>query len=303
VGNNMKVLRMCRGWPVNDLCDLYPERRPLRTVCYGSAVKYTRNQVVRRSAARYGAAMGERRRRTRAHEQQALQFPCGHGGKRPGAGRKRAAGRKREPHDKRPALKSRFPVHVVIRVADGVGRLRRRRAYHAFRYALYPVLRRQDFRVVHISLQRHHAHLVIEADDARALANGMRALQISAARSLNQAVAVELGVRRRGRVFVDRYHARILKTPREVRNAIGYVLNNWRHHGEHLRCPGRRVDPYSSGVNFGGWKELDDSWFLYNVPDGFSRLSTSVPQTWLLRIGWAKARPISVFDVPGPDAE
>ena len=116
-------------------------------------------------------------------------------------------------------------------------------------------------------------------------------------------MSVERGTKRTGRVFVDRYHARILETPREVRNAIGYVLNNWRHHGEDAEVPGRRVDPYSSGVNFGGWNELADSPFVFDVPDGFSRLSTSVPQTWLLRIGWMKSKSISVFDVPGPDAE
>ena len=158
---------------------------------------------------------------------------------------------------------------------------------------------------MHLSLQREHVHLVVEANDEKALANGMRGLQIAAARYLNHAVSVERGVDRRGRVFVDRYHARILETPNEVRNAIGYVVNNWRHHGEDHDVPDRRVDPYSSGVNFGGWKELADSPFLFDVPDGFARLSTSVPQSWLLRIGWTKAKgpPISVFDVPGAEAE
>jgi REP element-mobilizing transposase RayT len=226
-----------------------------------------------------------------------------HGGTRAGAGRKRQPGRKREPHATRRRLNGRVPIHVVIRVEEGVRALRRRNAYHAFRWALYAVLRRSDFRVVHLSIQRKHVHLVVEAANETALANGMRALQIAAARYLNAAVSIETGVERKGRVFVDRYHARVLETPSEVRNAIGYVLNNWRHHGEDRDVPGRRVDPYSSGVNFGGWKELADSPFMFDVPDGFSRLSTSVPQTWLLRAGWTKAPAISVFDVPGPEAE
>jgi len=227
---------------------------------------------------------------------------------KPKAGRKRgrkpSRGRRRESHVKRPRLNGRMPVHVVIRVERAVGQLRRRIAYHAFRWALVTVLRRPDFRIVHLSLQRRHVHLVVEANDERALANGMRALQIAAARYLNGAVEIETGIPRRGRVFVDRYHARVLKTPTEVRNAIGYVLNNWRHHGEHRATPERRVDPYSSGVNFGGWKELAETPFLYQVPEGFSRLSTSLPETWLLREGWTRAAaPISVFDVPGHDAE
>jgi len=216
--------------------------------------------------------------------------PPRHGGKRANAGRKRGPGRRREPHTRRLALNRRFPAHIVIRVERDVGQLRRRRAYHAFRWALCTVLSRPDFRIVHLSIQREHVHLVVEAESKKALANGMRALQIAAARYLNQAVSIERGNERRGRVFVDRYHARILETPREVRNAVGYVVNNWRHHREDHDAPGRRVDPYSSGVNFGGWKELDESPFVFGVPDGFSRLSTSRPQTWLLRQGWKRSK-------------
>jgi len=248
----------------------------------------------------YGASMTRRRAK---HVQEEISFPNGHGGKRANAGRKRGPGRRRAPHVRRPELLARFPVHVVLRVEDSVGQLRRRRAYHAFRQALYPILRRDDFRIVHMSLQHGHVHLVVEASSKRALSNGMRAFQIAAARRLNQAISEERGVERKGRVFVDRYHARILMTPREVRNAVGYVLNNWRHHGEDSDVPARRVDPYSSGVNFGGWKELEDSPFVFAVPEGFSRLSTSKPRTWLLRQGWMKAPPIRVFDVPGADAE
>ena len=242
-------------------------------------------------------------RRRVKHIQQELEFPNTHGGKRLNAGRKPGPGRRRAPHVRRPDLQARFPVHVVLRVEDSVGQLRRRRAYHACRQALYPILKREDFRIVHMSLQHGHVHLVVEATDKTALSNGVRAFQIAAARLLNEAISEERGVERKGRVFVDRYHARILTTPTEVRNAIGYVLNNWRHHGEDQAAPDRRVDPYSSGVNFGGWKELDDSPLMFGVPDGFSRLSTRAPHTWLLRVGWAKVAPISVFDRPGSEAE
>ena len=35
-----------------------------------------------------------------------------------------------------------------------------------------------------------------------------------------------------GKVFPDRYHAQIIRTPRQARHALAYVLNNWRKHGE-----------------------------------------------------------------------
>ena len=115
-----------------------------------------------------------------------------HGGKRAGAGRKRQ-GRARGKHQTRPFHDARRPVHVVLRVTGEIGRLRRRRAYQAMRWALLCVLGRHDFRVVHLSIQGNHVHLLCEADDKKALANGVRALCISAARRLNLAVTVETG--------------------------------------------------------------------------------------------------------------
>ncbi|HEY1813076.1 MAG TPA: hypothetical protein VGG74_12085, partial [Kofleriaceae bacterium] len=106
------------------------------------------------------------------------------------------------------------------------------------------------------------------------------------------------GVRRRGTVFPDRYHARVLTSPTTVRHALAYVLNHWRKHREDRAHSGRRVDPYSSGINFGGWRELADAPLLYEPPRGFSRLSTALPQTWLLQRGWARAGAISVFETP-----
>ena len=95
----------------------------------------------------------------------------GWGGKRAGAGRKRK-GPPRHAHGVRPSLASRVPVHVVLRATPEVGKLRRRRAYNGFRRALLRSLARADFRVVHISLQRHHVHLIVEADDRMALSRG-----------------------------------------------------------------------------------------------------------------------------------
>jgi hypothetical protein len=106
-----------------------------------------------------------------------------------------------------------------------------------------------------------------------------------------------------GTVFSDRYHARALTSPRAVRHALNYVLNNWRRHGEDRSNTSRRVDPYSSGVNFAGWKELEDSPFLFAVPEGFSRLTTAVAKTWLLAKGWQIHGAIGVRERPGPDAK
>ena len=111
----------------------------------------------------------------------------------------------------------------------------------------------------------------------------MQGLSVRFARRLNRLWE------RAGRVFADRYHDHVLKTPTEVRNALSYVLNNARKHG---RKPKRLLDPFASGRWFDGWKE--------GVP---ARSEAEAPVakagTWLLGIGWKRSRrPISAREVP-----
>jgi hypothetical protein len=79
--------------------------------------------------------------------------------KKPGAGL---------PHRTRPALKAREPIHITVRVVDVIGRLRTRSAYMAIREAAIAVLRREDFRIVHLSIEGTHVHLLVEAENRRA---------------------------------------------------------------------------------------------------------------------------------------
>src|SRR5215470_5990282 len=120
------------------------------------------------------------------------------GGKRRGAGRKPKGRRAGSPHKPRPALNPRHPVHVVLRVISAVGNLRRRCTYQAIREATLTTARREDFRIVHLSIQRTHLHLIVEADHKAALAVGMQGFQISAAKHLNAAVSRDKPDRRRG---------------------------------------------------------------------------------------------------------
>ena len=229
--------------------------------------------------------------------------PTGRGGKRAGAGRKRTLpGPPRGKHRARPFHDRRLPVHVVLRVTRQVGRLRRPQAYAAVRAAMIALVGRADFRVVHLSIQRHHIHLLCEAADRRALANGVRALCVSAARRLNALIVEEPGAPRRGRVFTDRYHATTLSKPRQARHALAYVLNNWRRHLEDHAGLGQRrasLDRYASGVAFAGWAERDGVPFAW--PTGFAPLPIAAPTTWLLQDGWRRggAAP-SLWEGPGP---
>jgi REP element-mobilizing transposase RayT len=248
-------------------------------------------QVDKMSRSRYQMQMAKPRKR---HVQQELTFEKPHGGKRAGAGRKKSK-RAGCPHKKRPVLKRYHPVHVVLRVHQDMGSLRKRHMYKALREATITAARREQreheigrFRIIHISIQRNHVHLLVEADHKQALSSGMQSFQISAAKHLNSAVSIKRETRRRGTVFPDRFHQEIITTPRQARNALAYVLNNWRKHREDQSALTRKwnVDAFSTGPLFAGWTEREGEPLLWRWRDTYQPLVVYLPDTWLLQVGW-----------------
>ena len=157
------------------------------------------------------------------------------GGKRPGAGRKPTRARPGVVHRRRPVLKKRFPVHVTWRMKAGVWNLRTRRCFTALARAFWGGANRFGFRLVHYSVQGNHVHLLVEAQDEKALSRGMNGLGVRVAKGLNRVM------RRHGKVLDDRYHGRILRTPTHAKRARAYLLQNAQtHYG--LVGP----DPYAS---------------------------------------------------------
>src|SRR5688572_25799836 len=113
---------------------------------------------------------GSRRDRKRHVQQELFK----RGGKRKGAGRKPKGARAGAPHRARPRVKPNQALHVVLRVVPAVGSLRRREMYKAIREATIVAAVRERIRIVHISLQRTHVHLLVEAKDTVALARGLQ---------------------------------------------------------------------------------------------------------------------------------
>jgi REP element-mobilizing transposase RayT len=245
-------------------------------------------------------------RRSSGPAAQAVQLglfapPTKRGGKRRGAGRPAKGKRSSEPHQERPFLPPRYPVHVVLRTVGAVGSLRRRCIWQAVREATLTTALREDFRIVHVSLQRTHVHLIVEADNKAALALGMQGFQISAAKHLNAAISKgRPGPRRRGSVFPDRYHAEIIKSPTQARHTLSYVMNNWRKHEEDRKpaTEGWRIDWFSTAAMFAGWEEYGDEVFLWRGPPTYDPLIVYQPKTWLLREGWKKVGSISCREIP-----
>jgi REP element-mobilizing transposase RayT len=163
------------------------------------------------------------------------------GGKRRGAGRKRRQERRGVPHRQRPRFKWK-PLHVTVRVRREIWNLRTHRCFRALERAFIKGCNRFGFRLVHFSVQGNHLHLVVEAPDHLQLARAMKGLEVRMARALNKVM------RRRGQVFPDRYHAHLLRSPREVRFAVAYVLGNRAHHAarEGRPLPNGYLDPLTS---------------------------------------------------------
>jgi REP element-mobilizing transposase RayT len=242
-----------------------------------------------------------RRQRQRSKPPEQLVLFKKRGGKRRGAGRPPKGERAGSPHKARPILHARYPVHVTLRAVAAVGSLRRRVAYRAIREATLTTARRERFRIVQLSIQRTHVHLIVEADNKEALAAGMQGFQISAAKHLNAAISKgKVGPRRRGSVFPDRYHAEIITSPRQARHALNYVMNNFRKHQEDRVSPMNAwtIDWFSSAATFPGWAEYGDQAFLWRGPETYDPLIVYQPRTWLLKEGWKKSGSISCHAVP-----
>jgi REP element-mobilizing transposase RayT len=180
---------------------------------------------------------------------------------------------------------------VTVRVRKGLPSLRSRRFVLAFRASLADASERGSFRVVHYSLQRDHVHLIVEAAGKAALGSGMKSISARLARCVNRVFA------RSGPVLDGRYHLRVLKTPREVRNALAYVLLNARKHWKQRWgvAPPVRLDEASSSRWFDGWRR---------PPDGPSDERTreqvvASAHSWLLRTGWRRHGLVDPAEVPG----
>ena len=211
-----------------------------------------------------------------ATRQQSLDFRTW-GGRRAGAGRKTSGARPMLPHRAREDFRPYEPVHVTLRMADHVWNLRSQRSFAVIHAALRDIRDRSGLRVTDFSIQGNHIHLIVESSGPRALANGVRALTIRLARRLNQMMG------RRGAVFEDRFHAHVLRTPVEARNAVRYVLGNYASHATRRgeRVSSEWVDPYASVASREPRHAQCALW-----PDPVTREA----ETWLLRSAGGRNR-------------
>jgi REP element-mobilizing transposase RayT len=202
----------------------------------------------------------------------------GRGGRRPGAGRPR--GRKTVPHDTRPVHVARYPLHATLRVLAGTASIASEWLMKLVRPAI-AASHKPGFRVVEFNVLSNHIHLVVEADTTDALSRGMQGFAGRVALRLNRAL------RRRGKLFATRFHARELRTTRDVRNVLRYVLQNRKHHDKRTHFYREWIGPCSSAPWFDGWaaRIRGAGWKLRLVA---TAAPTQRAQTWLLSVGWRR---------------
>jgi REP element-mobilizing transposase RayT len=239
---------------------------------------------------------GQTRRRSNGESKAPLlPFRPGRGGPRRGAGRKPKGEKAGIRHRQREVLASRNPVHVTVKLCRGLPRLRSKREYAALRAAFAAGCCRNlrgPFRLCHYAILNDHLHFLVEAHDRQALSRGLQGLLVRIARALNTLWA------RKGSVFADRYHAHILTSLREVRNALRYVFGNGKKGKKHAR-EGREVsvpqamDTFTSAPWFDGFRE-------HIVVRGLELIirPTAPPRTWMLAAGWRRLGLLSVYDEP-----
>ncbi|HEX4386680.1 MAG TPA: hypothetical protein VH083_27185 [Myxococcales bacterium] len=163
-------------------------------------------------------------------------------------------------HLKRPAFDKITPAHVTLRIANDIPSLRSSRKFAIIRRCFAKARQNQGLRLIEFSVLSNHLHLIVEADDSRALSRGMQGLCVRLAQALNAALG------RRGRVFADHFHSRLLRSPAVLVNAIRYVLENAaRHYGRVVTA-----DAFSS--------EAEENAGVLARPSG-----------WLPRSGWLRA--------------
>lgn len=206
----------------------------------------------------------------------------GWGGKRRGAGRPSRTGQ--PGHARRAKVKLELPVHITMRLKALPVSLRSRASFAKFKAS---AARAKTFglHINQFALLGNHLHMIAEARDNTRLTRGMRSFGGSLGKMLRRAVGG------RGSVFAGRFHLQVLKTPRQYRNALRYVLLNRSRHAGEIAAP----DDFSSGPYFREWRRLLGD-LTHTLLEGRDRNPArctpeiTPARSWLGRVGWRRAK-------------
>ncbi len=211
-----------------------------------------------------------------------------HGGARKGSGRKKKLKGKQN-HLARPEISGKHPLHINVKIQKNLPNLRTKKLFNIVKKAILRA-RLRGFRINHFAVLKNHIHLIAEGKDKKQMGKAMQAFTLSLAKSINRTC------KRKGKVFVDRYHLHILKTPLEVKNALKYVFKNAAKHYSLENI----FDPYSSLIAFKEKERLlgQAGFIIPKILSSFDEIYHHLQsiihiidpaRSWLLKTGWTKA--------------
>lgn len=122
-------------------------------------------------------------------------------------------------HTRRFKLKKPSSLHLTIKVRENKADIQNKRILKALHYAIKRA-RLKGLRIVHYTLEYNHVHLLVESVDNKMLHKGMQAFGITIAKAINKIK------RTKGTVYKNRYHLRVINSPRQLKNVLHYIFNN-----------------------------------------------------------------------------
>jgi REP element-mobilizing transposase RayT len=181
------------------------------------------------------------------------------------------------PHVKRPEVFWGEAVHVTLRCVVGLPTLRHPVSERIIVGIFTAERSRKGFRLVNYSIQGNHLHLICEGVDEVAVSRGVQRITSRVARALNKRWE------RRGRLFADRFHGEVIRTPKHMRNALRYVYLHVHRHKAASGVVYVGTDPFTSTKWFDGWAHLREPPPMPTARDPVTR-----GKCWLLQEGWLK---------------
>jgi hypothetical protein len=138
-------------------------------------------------------------------------------------------------HIKREEITRNMPLHLTVKLNQA--HIQNKIILKGLRHAIMRA-RLQGLRIIHYSLEHNHLHLYAECSDNIILGKAMKALGVSFVKKINSYFS------RKGSCYKTRYHLRILRSAREVKNVLNYILKNGIKHKRTTSL----IDPYNSAL-------------------------------------------------------
>src|SRR5438128_555818 len=127
--------------------------------------------------------------------------------------------KKKVRHRKREKFSGEFqPVMVTTRFLDDVCNLRNEIPYEGIKHILKIASIHLGMHILQFSVQGNHIHYVVESADSGDLSRAIQGLNVRIAKWLNRLMG------RRGKVFADRFHSKVIRTLKHAYRALQYVV-------------------------------------------------------------------------------